>query len=225
MKKGKLFVIEGTDSSGKETQTKLLAERLKNEEINLLEISFPRYESPSSSLVKMYLSGEFGENANDVSAYAASVFYAADRYAAYKKEFGQFYENGGIIIADRYTTSNMIHQAGKIDNKNEKNDFLNWLYDLEYNKLGLPIPVVTFFLNMPIEKTKELMKNRKNKITNEDNKDIHEKDEEYLKKSYENACELAKKYEWKEVKCVKNNEIRTINDIHEEIYSIIRSYL
>ena len=225
MQKGKIFVIEGTDSSGKETQTNLLTQRLENEKFNIMKISFPRYESPASSLVKMYLSGEFGNKADDVSAHAASIFYAVDRYASYKKEFGSFYENGGIIIADRYTTSNMVHQAGKIDDKIKKDEFLDWLYDLEYNKLGLPEPDLVIFLNMPTKYAEELMKNRKNKITNQEKKDIHEKDEKHLKKAYKNACELAKKYNWREINCVKNEKIRTIEDIHEEIYRLVKESL
>lgn len=224
MKKGKIFVVEGTDSSGKETQSKLLAQRLKKENLQLMEISFPRYESESSALVKMYLSGELGDNATDVSAEAASIFYAADRYVSYKKEFGQFYNNGGTIIADRYTTSNMVHQASKIENQEEKEKFLNWLFDLEYNKLQLPKPDAVIFLNMPTKYAEELMKNRKNKATNEEKKDIHEKDTKYLEKSYINACSIAKKYNWIEINCVKNGKIRTIEDIHEEIYQKIKKF-
>ena len=137
MKKGKLFVIEGTDGSGKQTQTELLAKKLKEENYEFMQVSFPCYESPSSSLVKMYLAGEFGQNVNDVSAYAASSFYALDRYAQYKKDFGKYYENGGIVLADRYTTSNMIHQASKIEDETEKKEFLNWLNSLDVKVIGL----------------------------------------------------------------------------------------
>ena len=148
---GKIFVIEGTDGSGKQTQFRKLQQRLDEENINYRVVSFPNYESPSSSLVKMYLSGEFGENAKDVSPYIASTFYAADRYATFKKHFQDYYDNGGIILADRYTTANMVHQAGKIKDKEEREKFLKWLWDFEFNLYGLPTPTKTFFLNMPPE--------------------------------------------------------------------------
>ena len=141
---GKLFVIDGTDGSGKQTQFNKLAERLEKENIKFKKISFPNYDSPSSSLVKMYLDGEFGENAKDISPYIASTFYAADRYATYKKNLEEFYKNGGIILADRYTTANMVHQAGKISNKEEREKFLNWLWDFEFNLYGIPVPTKCF---------------------------------------------------------------------------------
>ena len=146
---GKLFVIDGTDGSGKQTQFQKLQERLYKEGIEYKTVSFPNYDSPSSSLVKMYLSGEFGENAKDVSPYIASTFYAADRYATYKKDLEEYYNNGGLILADRYTTANMVHQAGKISDEKEREKFLNWLFDLEFNIYGLPVPSKVFFLNMP----------------------------------------------------------------------------
>lgn len=223
MGKGKIIVIEGTDGSGKQTQTNMLAERFRKEGLNFMTLSFPRYESEASSLVKMYLAGEFGKKAEDVSPYAASTFYALDRYASYKKEYGDFYENGGIILADRYTTSNMVHQAGKITDEAEKEKFLNWLYEFEYKTLGIPEPDTVIFLNMPRKYALELMKDRENKITHGIKKDIHEADEKHLEKAYENACGLAKKYNWKEVNCIANGKIRTIEDIHEEIYKIVKT--
>ena len=126
---GKLFVIDGTDGSGKQTQFNLLKESLDKNNIEYKVMSFPNYESPSSALVKMYLSGEFGENAKEISPYIASTFYAVDRYATFKKEYEEYYKNGGIILADRYTTANMVHQAGKIEDKEEREKFLNWLTD------------------------------------------------------------------------------------------------
>ena len=224
-KKGKLFVIDGTDGSGKQTQFNKLQERLKEAGVEYKVVSFPNYDSPSSSLVKMYLSGEFGKNAKDISPYIASTFYAADRYATFKKDYKEYYDNGGIILADRYTTANMVHQAGKIENKEEREKFLNWLWDYEFNLYGLPIPTKVFFLNMPVEKSIELMKNRENKFTHEDKKDIHERDENHLRDAYRAACEVAKEYEWYEIKCVKDDKIRTIEDIHEEIFNEIKEYL
>ncbi len=222
---GKLFVIDGTDGSGKQTQFKKLQERLTKEGINYKTVSFPNYDSPSSSLVKMYLSGEFGENAKDVSPYIASTFYAADRYATFKKDLEQYYNEGGIILADRYTTANMVHQAGKIADKQEREKFLDWLWDYEFNLYGLPIPTKSFFLNMPPDYAMKLMENRENKFTHQQAKDIHERDKNHIIDAYNAACDLVDKYNWYEVKCVKNNKIRTIEDIHEEIYAEIKKYI
>ena len=222
---GKLFVIDGTDGSGKQTQFLKLQERLQEKKIEYKTVSFPNYDSPSSSLVKMYLSGEFGKNAKDVSPYIASTFYAADRYATFKTNYQEYYDNGGIILADRYTTANMVHQAGKISDKAERKKFLDWLWDFEFNLYGLPIPTKVFFLNMPVEKSLELIKNRENKFTKDSKKDIHESDVNHLLDAYSAACEVAKDYNWCEIKCVNGNEIRTIEDIHNEIYGEIEKIL
>lgn len=222
---GKLFVIDGTDGSGKQTQFQKLQESLTKDGIDYKVVSFPNYDSPSSSLVKMYLSGEFGENAKEISPYIASTFYAADRYATFQKGYKKYYEDGGIILADRYTTANMVHQAGKIKDEEEREKFLNWLWDFEFNLYGLPVPSEVFFLNMPVEKSIELMKDRENKFTHQDKKDIHERDINHLKDAYEAACDVSKKYNWYEIKCVKNNEIRTIEDIHQEIYKEVKKHI
>ena len=222
---GKLFVIDGTDGSGKQTQFQKITERLKKEGVNIKVASFPNYESESSSLVKMYLAGEFGENAQEISPYIASTFYAADRYATFKKELENFYNEGGIIFADRYTTANMVHQAGKIKDEKERKKFLDWLWDFEFNLYGLPVPTKTFFLNMPTEYAIKLMENRENKITHESKKDIHESNKQHLEDAYQAACSLVKEYDWYEVKCVKEEKIRTIEDIHEEIYAEVKKYL
>ena len=222
---GKLFVIDGTDGSGKQTQLERLKNKFEENGIAYKLVSFPNYNSPSSSLVKMYLSGEFGENAKDVSPYTASTFYAADRYATFKTGYQKYYDEGGIILADRYTTANMVHQAGKIKDEKEREKFLNWLWDFEFNLYGIPKPSEVFFLNMPVEKSLELMANRENKFTHEDKKDIHERDKNHLIDAYEAACDVSKKYNWYEIKCVKDNEIRTIEDIHEEIYNEIKKHI
>lgn len=225
MGKGKLFVIEGTDGSGKQTQLERLKERFEKENIKYKTVSFPNYDSPSSSLVKMYLNGDFGTDAQAISPYIASTFYAADRYATFKTSYEEFYNNGGIILADRYTTSNMVHQAGKIKNDEERNKFLDWLWDFEFNLYNLPIPTEVIFLNMPVEYAQELMKNRANKITNETKKDIHERNEKHLQEAYNEACKLVKKYNWYEVKCVRDGNIRTIDDIHEEIFHEVEQHI
>ena len=136
---GKLIVIEGTDGSGKSTQFRLLTERLTQEQVAFQKLVFPQYAEPSSALIRMYLSGEFGSRPSDVGAYAASAFYAVDRYASYKKVWGDWYEKGGLVVSDRYTTSNAVHQSSK-EPPEKREDFLHWLYDFEYNKLGLPRP-------------------------------------------------------------------------------------
>ena len=222
---GKLIVIDGTDGSGKQTQLEILEEKLKKENIDYRKVSFPNYDSPSSGLVKMYLSGEFGNDAKKISPYIASTFYAADRYATYKKDLEEYYENGGLILADRYTTANMVHQAGKIKDKNERKKFLDWLWDFEFNMYKIPVPTKVFFLNMPPEYALKLIENRKNKFSGEEKKDIHKRDSEYLKESYEAACELAKTYNWCEIKCVKNNEVKTREEIGEEIFEIVKEIL
>ncbi len=222
---GKLFVIDGTDASGKQTQLKKLQERLEKENIEYKLVSFPNYDSPSSALVKMYLSGEFGENAKEISPYVASTFFAGDRYATFKKELEEYYNNGGIILADRYTTANMVHQAGKITDKEEREKFLNWLWDFEFNLYKLPEPTKVFFLNMPPEYAFKLMKNRENKFTHEAQKDIHERDESHIIDSYNAACEVAEKYNWVKIECVKENEIRTIEEIHEDIFNEIKNII
>lgn len=222
---GKLFVIDGTDGSGKQTQFTKLKERLEKENIKYIEVSFPNYDSPSSSLVKMYLSGEFGEHANDVSPYIASTFYAADRYATYKKDFEEYYNNGGIILADRYTTANMVHQAGKIKDKKERKKFLDWLFDLEFNIYKIPKPDKVFFLNIPPKKSLELIENRENKFTHGMEKDIHEKDANHIIDSYNAACAVAKDYNWCEIQCIKEDKLRTIDDIHEEIFKEFKNIL
>ena len=225
IKKGKLIVIEGTDSSGKETQTAILFDRLSKKMGKIRKISFPNYESPACAPVKMYLAGDFGNDAEKVNPYPASTMYAIDRYASYKMDWGVFYNEGGIIITDRYTTSNMVHQASKINESEEKESYLAWLEDLEYNKMGIPRPDLVIFLYMPIETAQKLMFERKNKITGGNKKDIHEKNIEYLKKSHKNACEISRKYFWKEIKCVENNRLKTIEEISEEIFKLVDEIL
>ena len=222
---GKLFVIDGTDGSGKQTQFEKLKERLNKDGVEYKTVSFPNYASPSSSLVKMYLSGDFGTDAQKISPYIASTFYAADRYATFETGYKKYYEDGGIILADRYTTASMVHQAGKIKNKEERDKFIKWLWDFEFKLYGLPIPTEVFFLNMPTEKAFELMKDRKNKFDKNAKKDIHERNEIHMRDAYNAACEVAKEYNWYEIKCMKNNELRTIEDIHEEIYKEVKKHI
>lgn len=221
--RGKLIVIEGSDSSGKATQAKMLFEKLKSLNINVRKVEFPDYKSNSSVLVKMYLNGEFGKNADEVNPYAASTFYSADRFASYQTQWKSFYENGGVVLADRYTTSNMVHQASKIKDEKEKKIFLNWLWDLEIVKFGLPAPDKVIFLNMPPEFSAKLMEQRKNKFTGKIQKDIHESNFEFLSNSYNNACDIAAKYNWIKINCISEGRLRTIVKIHEEVYNSVKS--
>ena len=218
--KGKLIIIEGSDGSGKATQTKKLYDRLEQNNYNIKKVEFPNYDSESSALVKMYLRGDFGKHAEDVDPYVCSTFFAVDRYASFKTEWEEFYNDGGIIICDRYTTSNMIHQASKMEVE-ERDKYLEWLNDLEFNLYKIPKPDCVIFLDVPVEMSQKLMKDRNNKITGESEKDIHESDFDYLKKSYENSLYIAKKYDWQRINCIKDDNMRTIDDIHEEIYSIV----
>ena len=218
---GKLIVIEGTDSSWKETQTKRLFEKLEEKGLKVKKISFPNYDSPACEPVKMYLAGAFGEDSMKVNPYPVSTMYAIDRYASFKTDWEKFYNEDGIIVTDRYVTSNMVHQASKIRDLDEKKQYLNWLEDLEYEKMGIPRPDLVIFLNMPTEMAVRLMAERKNKITGEEKKDIHERDKEYLKESHANACKIANIYNWKEIKCNDGERIKTIEEIGEEVFSLV----
>lgn len=220
--KGKLIIIEGSDGSGKATQTKKLYDRLEKNNCNIKKLEFPNYNSESSALVKMYLRGDFGKSATDVDPYVCSTFFAVDRYASFKTEWENFYNEGGIVICDRYTTSNMIHQASKME-IDERDQYLDWLNDLEFNLYKIPQPDCVIFLDVPVEVSINLMKDRSNKITGENKKDIHESDIEYLRKSYENSLYIAKKYNWHRINCVDGNNMRTIEDIHEEIFKVIKN--
>lgn len=224
---GSIFVIEsGTDGSGKATQTKLLYDRLKADGYNVIKVSYPNYDSDSSALVKMYLRGDFGEKADDVDAYIASTFYAADRYASYKTEWEDFYKEGGIVIADRYTTSNMVHQASKMDDIDKRDKFLDWLDQYEYGLYKLPRPRKVYFLDVPVDVSQDLIKDRMNKFTNESQKDIHESDTDYLVKTYENSKFVADKYQWQIVNCInEDRNMRSVDQIHEEIYSRVISVI
>lgn len=191
MSKGKLIAIEGLDGSGKATQAKLLAAHLKEQGFSVREITFPNYESDSSALVKMYLAGQFGQHPDDVNAYAASSFYAVDRYASYKKDWGSFYENGGIIVADRYTTSNAVHQASKLDAE-EREEFFRWLADFEYGRLGLPRPDLVLWMDMPLELSVANLRRRE--ADTHTKGDIHEVDTGYLAACRQAAAQAAQFY-------------------------------
>lgn len=218
--RGQLIVIEGLDGSGKATQAKLLHDELLREGKKVRQVSFPDYESDSSALVKMYLSGAFGSDPSDVNAYAASSFYAVDRYASYKKDWGRFYEDGGIIIADRYTTSNAIHQCSKLPEE-EWDAYLNWLFHFEYNLLGIPEPDFVLYLRVDPSVSQKLMTGRYK--GHEEKKDIHEKDVAYLNHCQDAADYCSGKLSWKKIECADGGEMRSIEDIHEDIVRFIRT--
>ena len=222
---GILIAVDGVDASGKQTQTELLYKRLSEEGKRVRLVSFPAYGSESSALVKMYLNGDFGDKPEDTSAYAASSFFAADRFATYKTDWGKDYNDGTIIIADRYVSSNMIHQAGKIKDKTEKDKFLSWLDDFEYNIYGLPRPNITVFLDMPVKWRIKLLSERPNKVTGGEAKDIHESNEEYLEESYNNAVYAAEKFGWERIICANENGVRTVEDIHNEVYDKVKTVI
>lgn len=222
---GKLIIIEsGSDASGKATQTKKLYEKLLKDGYNVRKVEYPNYSSESSALVKMYLRGDFGDKPSDVDPYVASTFFAADRYASFKTQWESFYNEGGIILADRYTTSNMVHQASKMD-KEDRDKYLNWLFNFEFNIYKIPKPDCVVFLDVPVEFSTKLMENRKNKITGKSKKDIHESDIEYLEKSYNNSLDIVDKYSWNKIKCVENDNLRSIDSIHEDIYKLVTDSL
>ena len=219
---GKLIVIEGTDGSGKSTQFRLMSERLEAEHVSFQHIVFPRYKEESSALIRMYLGGQFGEKPSDVNAYAASSFYAVDRYASYKMDWGKWYEEGGLVLSDRYTTSNAVHQASK-EPEDKQSDFLKWLYDFEYDKLGLPCPDLTIYLDVPTDFTEKLMRHREQDTGTK--ADIHEQDTEYLNTCRRSGRAAAEFYGWTVIDCVKDGAMRSIEDIHEEIYRHVAACL
>ena len=216
---GKLIVLEGTDGSGKSTQFALLKERLEREGVVFQTLVFPRYKEPSSSLIRMYLNGDFGSEPGDVNAYAASIFYAVDRYASYRMDWLDWYAKGGLILSDRYTTSNAVHQGAKVSDE-ERPSFFRWLCELEYEKMGLPKPDLVLYLDMPTELTEGLM--RKRESDSHTHADIHEKDLDYLRHCRETGLEAAKALGWTVVSCARNGSVRSIEDIHEELYQIIQ---
>ncbi len=219
---GKLIVIEGTDGSGKSTQFGLLSEHLQKDGVEFKHLVFPRYSEPSSALIRMYLGGEFGTKPTDVNAYAASAFYAVDRYASYKMDWGKWYEEGGLILSDRYTTSNAVHQASKVEGEAQK-EYLQWLYDFEYDKLGLPSPDLVIYLDVPTDYTEKMLRSRE-QATNT-HADIHEQDMQYLATCRKTGKTAAAYYGWKVIECVRDGQMRSREDIHAEIFAAVQKCL
>lgn len=215
---GNLIVIEGIDGSGKSTQYKKLCERLKREGQEFRKIVFPRYDKDSSALIREYLSGGFGTNPDDVNAYASSTFFAVDRFASFKTDWGEYYKQGGLILSDRYTTSNACHQGSKLPPE-ERKEFLDWLYDFEFRLLGLPAPSLVIYLNIDIDISRRQMDVRQAETNTQ--ADIHEKNFEYLSACLYAGRFAANIYGWKVIECVKDGKMRSIDDIHEEIYTAV----
>lgn len=215
----KFIVIEGTDGSGKATQTAMICKVLEEKGLPYKKLTFPRYDNPSSTLLRMYLGGEFGSDPTSVNPYAASTFFTVDRYASFKTEWKEFYENGGIVVADRYTTSNAVHQASKLEGE-ERDRYLDWLFDFEYRLMGLPAPDKVIFLDMPSELTFQLIEKRQG-----DSGDIHEMDHVYLEKCRANALDVCEKFGWSRILCGADGRIKTIEEIHSEIMAEIGEVL
>ena len=219
---GKLIVFEGTDGSGKSTQFSLLTKRLRAEQVEFRTMVFPQYSEPSSALIRMYLGGEFGTKPSDVNAYAASTFYAVDRYASYQKVWKTYYRQGGLILSDRYTTSNAVHQASK-EPPERREEFFRWLQDFEYNRLELPRPDIVIYLDVPTELTGEMLRKRENRTHT--HADIHEQNMDYLRQCRAVGMDAAMHYGWTVIHCEKKKKMRSIEEIHQEIYALVKQCL
>ena len=219
---GLLIVFEGIDGSGKATQSAELVKRLNDAGRQVMHVSFPDYDSPSSVLVKMYLHGDFGKNPSDVNPYASSLFYALDRFASYRTKWKDFYQQGGIVIADRYTTSNMVHQMTKFDDEQERAQFLEWLEKTEYTELELPKPDCVILLDVPLIVSEKLVKER---AVRGGSMDIHEQHIDYLRRCHAAYQILCQKYGWRRVECTHEGAIRSIHDIANDVFSKIQSLL
>ena len=221
--KGKLIIIEAGDGCGKATQTQALFAHLQQDGRKIHKVEFPDYGSDSAALIKLYLSGAFGSHAEDVNAYAASTFFAVDRYASFRMKWKTWYDAGDIILADRYTTSNMVHQAVKITDPAERERFLAWLWDLEFTKMGLPVPDAVVFLDVPPAISNALIARRA--ADQQQDRDIHEQDGAYLQRCYRAYCELAEKYGWLRVNCSDSGRMRPVEAIHAAVYEAVSRIL
>lgn len=220
--KGKLIVIEGIDGSGKSAHYRRICQHLEEDGIEYSHIVFPRYDKESSALIRMYLGGEFGTNPSDVNAYAASTFFAVDRFASYRTDWGKIYNEGGFLLSDRYTTSNAAHQGAKLPDE-ELEQYFDWLYDLEYVKMGLPKPDLVIYLDVDIKTSLARMRRRQEKTNT--TADIHEKDIAYLENCLRVADRAADYYGWTRIPFIKDGKERSIEEKHEEIYKIIKEAL
>lgn len=220
---GRLIVFEGTDGSGKSTQFSRLCARMEAEKRPFRRLIFPQYEQPSSALLRMYLNGEFGTHPSDVNAYAASAFYAVDRFASWKKVWGDDYRAGELVLSDRYTTSNAVHQTCKLPEE-QWEDFFRWLFDFECDKLGLPKPDMVLYLDMPTDKAVENLRRRE--AVTRTKGDIHEVDTGYLALCRRTAQAAARFYGWTSVSCITpDGRLRGVEEIHREIWNLVSRFL
>ena len=215
--RGILIVLEGTDGSGKATQAKRLIRTLEDRGVPCREIDFPRYGNPFAEPANLYLHGALGDRPGDVNAYAASVMFAVDRFASYREDWGEFYASGGVVIANRYTTSNAVHQASKLPEA-ERKPFLDWLFDLEYRRLGLPEPDLVLYLDMPAEISGKMLRRREQETRTQ--ADIHEQDGDYLRRCRECARQIAEDQGWVTIACAAGDRPRTPEDIGREVAAI-----
>lgn len=221
MNAGTIIVIEGLDGCGKSTQLELCSQKLSSLVHNFHSLSFPDYSSPSSAPVKMYLDGEISSDASSINAYAASSFYAVDRYINYKTHWENLYSNGGFFLTSRYTSSNIIYQMSKLK-KNHWEDYIKWLLDYEFEKLGIPEPDSVIFLDMPVEISQKLLLKRYS--GDESKRDIHETDTEFLNRCRKCALFAAECLNWNVISCSENNEPLPIEKINLHIMQIIKEF-
>lgn len=221
MRKGKIIVLEGLDGCGKSTQLDLAFGYLKENKVNCRKVSFPNYDSVSGKLVKQYLDGIVPCEGRD-GAYAASVMYAVDRYVSYASEWGNFFHSGGVVLAGRYTTSNAIYQLTKLPPE-EQEYYLNWLCDLEYGKLNLPEPDLVIYLDMPIEVSQQLLDNRY--AIEGGQKDIHERNTEFLAECRKSALYAAQRFGWKVIECSDGKYPLPIEDVYDKVCECLRVLL
>lgn len=222
MMQGKLIVMEGIDGSGKSTQYRRLCQRLSDQGRAYRQAVFPRYDQDSSALIRAYLGGQFGDRPEDVNAYAASTFFAVDRFAAYKTDWGAYYDQGGLVLCDRYTTSNACHQGSKLPPA-ERQAFLDWLYDFEFRLMGLPRPALVLYLDIDVDTACRQMARRQSATNTQ--ADIHERDLDYLTRCLEMGRYAAAHYGWTRIPCTRQGQLRSVEEIHQEIYAALAGIL
>lgn len=220
--KGKLIVLEGVDGSGKSTQFKMLTDALKKAGRSFRTVTFPRYSESSSALLRSYLNGEFGSDPRDVNAYAASTFFFVDRFASYKTDWGEFYNSGGVVLCDRYTTSNAIHQGAKLP-EGEREGFFDWLYNFEFETMELPRPDCVLYMDIDIDTCLSQLKNRQQ--SGGAAADIHESHAGYLADCLKAGAAAADRLGWHRVRCLEKGKMRSMEDIHEEILKYVEEIM
>lgn len=216
--KGKLIVLEGIDGSGKSTQFAMLTQALKEQGHDFRPIAFPRYSESSSAPLRAYLNGDFGKNPGDVSAHAASVLFFVDRFASWRTDWGEYYKSGGLILCDRYTTSNAIHQGAKLPPK-ELDSFLDWLYDFEFDLMELPRPDAVLYMDIDLESSLSQMRARR---LAGGGTDIHEEDAEYLASCLRAGSAAADRLGWHRIPCIRDGVMKSPDEIHEYIMNILK---